>query len=239
MKINCDIGERGIAHPVDLELMNHIHIANIACGGHAGDRESVSFFSRLAGEKGMEISAHLSFPDKDNFGRKALSLDGEALIDSLEEQLELMGDVRTVKLHGALYNLSASEQDLADQLAMWFRGKEIERVLCPSRSALALACAKRGISVLEEAFAERTYTWDENTRRLVLTPRSEPEAFLSTVEEAWEQYEQMVNKGSVRAVTAQGRKDYPIEAQTICIHSDSPIALVLAQRLYRHAETTL
>ena len=113
MKINCDIGERG-EHPVDLELMELIDIANIACGGHAGDLKTVNLFRKLAEDHGVSISAHLSYPDKENFGRKSLDISASDLKKSLSEQYSLLDDVKTVKLHGALYNDCWLNEELAE-----------------------------------------------------------------------------------------------------------------------------
>ena len=70
MLLNCDIGERGTNNRTDLALLDHIAIANIACGGHAGNVESVRFFYAQALEKGVRPTLHLSYPDRENFGRK-------------------------------------------------------------------------------------------------------------------------------------------------------------------------
>ena len=74
MKVNCDIGERGADHPVDRQLMELIDIANIACGGHAGDETSIHAFCQLAEQHGVTVTAHLSYPDRENFGRRSLDI---------------------------------------------------------------------------------------------------------------------------------------------------------------------
>lgn len=231
MMINCDIGERGISHPVDLQLMNYIDIANIACGGHAGDRQSAAFFRDMARGNGVKVCAHLSYPDRENFGRKTMAISSSDLSKSLDEQYGLLKGSESVKLHGALYNNAATQKDLAEFLADWFAASSVSEVLCPPCSELALACIDRKIGVLEEAFAERTYTWDSVNAQLILTPRTEAYAHLSTVKEAWEQYEQLVERKSVSAFYQGERKEYPLKARTLCIHSDSPIALELAKRI--------
>ena len=110
MVVNCDIGERGVNHPTDLKLMTLISTANIACGGHAGDRESVDAFCALADKNNVTVSAHLSYPDKENFGRISMKIDPERLADSLSEQYELMPPaVKRIKFHGALYNDAVAE----------------------------------------------------------------------------------------------------------------------------------
>lgn len=239
MMINCDIGERGIFHPVDLQLMDYIDIANIACGGHAGDRQSAAFFRDLAREKGTKVCAHLSYPDRENFGRRSIFINSSDLLKSLDEQYGLLQGTGTVKLHGALYNDGASQRDLAESLADWFAASSVSEVLCPPGSELAFACSERNIGILEEAFAERTYTWDSVKKQLFLTPRTEADAHLTTVDEAWQQYMQLVDRGSVTAFFHGGKKEFFLEARTVCIHSDSPIALELAKRIKVNGQSTL
>jgi len=116
MRINCDIGERGPGHAVDRRLMEVVHIANLACGGHAGDRASVQAFRALAEEHGVELAAHLSYPDRPNFGRRVLAMPLPALLASLDEQLALLPSPKRVKFHGALYNESCRSRELAAAL---------------------------------------------------------------------------------------------------------------------------
>ncbi|MDX1294772.1 MAG: LamB/YcsF family protein, partial [Sulfurimonadaceae bacterium] len=104
MLINCDIGERGVAHATDDALMEHIDIANVACGGHAGSHESVAYYLGLAEKFSVDVSAHLSYPDPENFGRKVMQIETPELLRSLDEQYALLSHVKCVKLHGALYN---------------------------------------------------------------------------------------------------------------------------------------
>lgn len=239
MLINCDMGERGISHPVDLAIMDYIHMANIACGGHAGDRHSVSFFKQLAKDKQIQYSAHLSYPDKENFGRKVMSITQRELLHSLDEQLALMGTVQSVKFHGALYNQSVVDEELAGILSKWLSENGIDTILTMPDSELHKASLEHGLSVLKEAFAERTYSWNEEKNALVLTGRDKSFAHITSPDEAEQQYLKMrkyhlVSAYSLESQDQGNRSDYPIHVETICIHSDSPIALELARRLHAH-----
>jgi len=236
IRINCDIGERGADHPTDRELMGLIHIANIACGGHAGDAESVGAFRRLAEDHGAAVSAHLSYPDTEGFGRRSLDIPGPRLLEALDEQYRLMPDVATVKFHGALYNDSCRDVELADLLADWLQRTVCTAVITAGVSALAEALRKRSIAVVPEAFAERRYTLDPLTGRLALVSRAMENAVIRDCGEAVEQVRRIAECGLVRAVVApEGRapryERVPLSAETICIHSDSPIALELARKL--------
>jgi UPF0271 protein len=243
IRLNCDIGERGADNPVDRELMAHIHIANLACGGHAGDRESVKAFRNLAVENRVEISAHLSYPDRENFGRESLDIPAKELLDSLRSQYGLLPDIRLVKLHGALYNDSCRDTGLARTLAGWLQEMMVHTIITAAGSELAKACIRREIAVLPEAFAERRYRYFPETGRLALVSRTKDYASIGDCDEAVEQTEEIVRRGRVRAVvesrTCGKQTDdtsivyqwVPIRAETICIHSDSPISLDLARRL--------
>lgn len=243
IRVNCDIGERGADHPVDRELMGYIHIANLACGGHAGDRESVEAFRALAAENRVEISAHLSYPDRENFGRVSMDIPSGELLESLADQFRLLQDIRLVKLHGALYNDSCRDGDLARLLSSWLREMTVRTVITADRSEMAEACTEQGIEVLSEAFAERRYRYFPETGSLALVNRKMDYASIRDCEEAVEQTEEIVRRGRVKAVVVSredgaapqdGGMTYrwvPIRAETICIHSDSPISLDLARRL--------
>jgi len=224
MKINCDIGERGANHPVDRELMRHIDIANIACGGHAGDDKSIAAFRALAKKHDVETSAHLSYPDRENFGRLSLELDEQALTAALDEQLTRMPGVRTVKFHGALYNDSVTNPKLAKRLVRWLKQNRIETLIAPANSEIARQAD--GIHLLAEAFADRRYQ-THDAGRLKLVSRARPDAIFQTLEEALEQC-RLFDKNRVKTLDGT---EHPIQADTLCIHSDSDISLALIQAL--------
>ncbi|MDC7223086.1 MAG: LamB/YcsF family protein [Spirochaetales bacterium] len=236
MHINCDIGERGATHPVDRELMNHIALANIACGGHAGDRESVDAFLALAKEKDVDVSAHLSYPDRENFGRTSMDIPRKDLLKSLENQYKLIGDVKTVKFHGALYNDCWVDESLAAYLADWLKETGIETVVTPDGSCLAEESRRLGMTVLAEAFAERRYAYDPQSERLTLVSRKLDYASIHDMDEAVAHAVRIVREGNVDGHIEKGTGKVeivprPLKADTICIHSDSPISLELAARL--------
>jgi 5-oxoprolinase (ATP-hydrolysing) subunit A len=241
MHINCDIGERGANHPVDRELMKYIAMANIACGGHAGDRESVEAFLALAAERDRDVSAHLSYPDRDNFGRISMEIPRKELLKSLDEQYELMGGIKTVKFHGALYNDCWADPSLASDLAEWLKTTGITTVVTPDRSCLALESTKRGMAVMAEAFAERRYAYNPDTDRLSLVNRQLDYGSIHVLNEAVAHAVKIVQEGLVEGHIDDGKgtvKILPIslKADTICIHSDSPISLELAAALSAQGE---
>ncbi|HNW43168.1 MAG TPA: LamB/YcsF family protein [Elusimicrobiales bacterium] len=238
MRINCDIGERGPGNAGDIKLMEVIHIANLACGGHAGDARTIEVFRALAQKHGVELAAHLSYPDRANFGRTAMKLSGTALLAALDAQLELLPGVHRVKFHGALYNEACRDPELAAVLAAWLQQAGVREILAPDDAELTRCARARGIAVLREAFAERRYKYDRTGRRLSLVSRSQPDASLSVLAEAAAQAEEIILRQRVNI--QQRGKDRPIwktlAADTICIHSDSAIALELARALRRLIE---
>ena len=176
--LNCDLGE-GAGR--DAELMPLITSANIACGAHAGDEPTMRATVDLALRHGVAIGAHPGFADRAHFGRRDLSVTpAEAAelvrtqVQALEEIALQMGTiVHHVKLHGALYNMASRDRALANAIVgtAAVTGKEpMLYVLAGSRLEQA-ARARRGLRVVAEAFADRTYQPDGS-----LTPRSQPGA---------------------------------------------------------------
>ncbi len=231
MLINCDIGEQGPLHEGDRRLMEFIHIANLACEGHAGDRRSVDAFRALAEERGVAVSAHLSYPDKANFGRATMALPDGELLAALDSQLALLPGVRMAKFHGALYNDAWRDPRLAELLAGWMARRGLDRVLAPDGSELAAAARRAGLAVLREAFADRRYEADPADGRPRLAARSGDGAVISRVDEALAQARELVLRGRVNVGGLSGPDWREVKADTLCVHSDSPIALELAARL--------
>jgi UPF0271 protein len=222
--INCDIGERGVAHNVDNQLIRYIDIANIACGGHAGDKQSVNYYLNLAKQHNVKPTAHLSYPDHNNFGRVVMTITHSELLQSLDQQYALINSVKSIKFHGALYHQANTDQALATELAQWLKTNEIVEVLTQENSYLEKACLDQGITILYEAFADRRYTYEND--RLTLLPRNNKNALIHQPDEAKEQVEYLKN-GYVYADQIK----FPIKADTVCIHSDSTNALAIAQTL--------
>jgi UPF0271 protein len=228
--INCDIGEQGPLHEGDRKLMDFIHIANLACDGHAGDRESVAAFAALAKERGVRLSAHLSYPDKPNFGRATMQLPEAELLASLKAQLALLPGVALVKFHGALYNDACRDAALAALLAAWVKRSGVTGLLAPADSELAAAAYKLDVNVLREAFIDRRYAWDE-AGHLRLADRKAG-GVITDLAEALAQAEDIIHRGRVNVSGSPAAPDWrEIKADTVCIHSDSPIAPELAGAL--------
>jgi UPF0271 protein len=222
--LNCDLGE-GAGH--DAELMPLITSAHIACGGHAGDTATMRQTVALAQRHGVAIGAHPSFADRENFGRRELSLSPAEVRELVRRQVEALralGPVRHVKPHGALYNLAARDATLAAALAETVGAIDAKLILFAlAGSELARAGRACGLRVASEFFADRSYQADGS-----LTPRSRPEALIGDESAAVAQVLRMVRESVVRAVDGT---DVSLVVDTVCLHGDGPQAVAFARRL--------
>lgn len=223
--VNCDLGERGVAHPIDDQLMKYIDIANIACGGHAGDQQSVDYYVELCKLNSVKVTAHISYPDKENFGRKVISIDDDKLLKSFDEQFALFTGIKAIKPHGALNNELNKNSKLSELFFTWCVKNNVEELLASPFGIVAKYARSKGIKIVKESFVERGYMLDENSNP-VLIPRGMPNDEIETASEAFEQYNQLKN-GYINI----GGQKKEFDSETVCIHSDSAIALELAQAL--------
>lgn len=234
--LNADVGELPELASIEEELLETVTSVNVACGGHAGDEASMERVVCAALARGVAIGAHPSYPDRAGFGRRAMSLPGGLLAATVAEQVGALLEVAArsgarlshVKPHGALYNAAAKDPDLALAFA--------EGVACVapgvvlvglSGSRMLEAFAGAGFRVAGEAFADRGYEPDGT-----LTPRGRPGALKETPEEAARQALSIARDGEV---VAAGGARVRLNAQTICLHSDTPgapaFARAIAERL--------
>lgn len=167
----------------------------------------------------------MSYPDRENFGRQKILIDNRQLINSLDNQYRLLPSGR-IKFHGALYHESAHNLELVPLIIEWLLEKQVTVLIAPPASLLAKQAPLQQISVWNEGFIERGY--HEVNGRIDLIPRGNFGAELVTLAAALEQFEQL-NSGFLQL----GGEQIPFEVQTACIHSDSPIALQLAQTIHR------
>ncbi|PKD16663.1 lactam utilization protein LamB [Salegentibacter salinarum] len=217
--INCDLGEGG---DFDAELMPHISACNIACGGHAGTLETMQQTIKLAAEYDIEIGAHPSYPDKENFGRNPMNISAEELQRSIVAQilsLKQLAEAEGVKLthvkpHGALYNEAAKDEKTAQVIidsVLEFDQKLA--LFCPPNSVIS-ELAEGKIPVVFEAFADRNYELD-----LSLVSRSKPNALITEKEAV---FNHLYSMFSEEKVTSENGKNISLKADTFCLHSDTP-----------------
>jgi 5-oxoprolinase (ATP-hydrolysing) subunit A len=215
--ISADLAE-GSPHEDEIWLL--VDSANVACGGHVGDSESMAIASRLARNHGVTLGAHPSYPDRENFGRKSMAIASETLRDSLLDQIGSLRflaehfdmEVKRVKPHGALYNDAHRDRTLADVIVdVIIELSPRMSMVCADSSEMAAAARARRVNVIREAFADRRYEPDG-----ALMSRSKPGSLLS-VEEAAAQAELLAAEGVV--VAGDGSR-VTVPFDTLCVHSD-------------------
>ncbi len=237
--INCDLGE---GFPNDKALMKFISSANIACGYHAGDIDTIKSTIAYCVENGVAIGAHPGFNDKANFGRTEMELSIYELYDLVAEQITLMQDackemgasLHHVKPHGALYNMAAKNATMSYIIARAIKELDSQLVLYGlSNSYMISEAEAMHIKTASEVFADRTYN-----AKGQLTPRSEPNAMIHTTENALAQVLKMIEH---KTVIATDGSVVPLEAETICIHGDGDHAVSFARSIYTamHANNIL
>lgn len=228
--INCDMGE-GICN--DEQIMPYISSANIACGYHAGNENTMKQTIELCKKYNVAVGAHPSYPDKENFGRTDMLLPHDEIYELVKKQIVLLQDlaaecdsvIHHVKPHGALYNMAAREKTLASVIALAVIDIKSDLVLYGlSGSHLVKEGKNHGLKTASEVFADRTYKDDGS-----LTSRTKPGALIEDVDKAVTQALQMVKEGTVTSVTG---KKVPIVAETICIHGDGSHAVEFAKAIH-------
>ncbi len=228
--LNCDLGEGG-EH--DGQLMQLISACNIACGGHAGTLETMQHTVDLAMENGVEIGAHPSYPDKENFGRKSVTMSREELkrsliaqILSLKQITEAEGAVLThIKPHGALYNDAQNDPEIAEIIVEAILEFGYDLVLyAPENSALSRK-AQEKLKLRFEAFADRNYQADGS-----LLSRREEGALITQKETVLHHLLNMVLEGKITPLNGQ---DFSTRATTFCLHSDTPNSVEILEFLNR------
>ena len=240
LDLNCDLGESLGAWRLgdDAGVLPHVSSANIACGFHAGDPQTMQATVALALAHGVALGAQPGWPDLVGFGRRALAAtpaETHALvlyqIGALAAFAHAAGArLAHVKPHGALYNQAARDRALADAVAQAVRDFDPALILFGlAGSALIEAGRTLGLTVAREAFADRRYQADGS-----LTPRSQPGAVIDDVDAAVAQALQIATRGE--AIASDGTH-IAIAADTLCVHGDRPDAAVFAHRLRQALET--
>ncbi len=216
--LNCDLGE---GMQTDEQIIPLITSANIACGFHAGDIDTMKRTVECCLRYNVAVGAHPSWPDRENFGRNEMQLPAAELYSIFFEQLsvisfitkELGSNLHHVKPHGALYNQSARDPLIASIIAKAVKEFDASLILFGLSSSHSVTEAKRqGLKTAAEVFADRTYM-DNGS----LTPRSQPNALIEDETKAVQQALQMITQQTVTTISG---KEIPIIADTICLHGD-------------------
>lgn len=237
--LNSDMGEYETPELLDREarLIPLITSVNIACGAHAGNPALMRRTARLASKYHVAIGAHPGFPDTQNFGRQERLTSAEEVESLLCTQLQTLTEVlrseqltlNHVKLHGALYNLASRDRTVADAVVRALTSHDPHLLLFAlAGSELAKSGKIAGLTVIQEAFADRAYRSDGT-----LVPRAQSGALLETPQQIRRQL-QAILKGSVTSIDGQR---VPIHADSLCVHMDSPQAVEFIPLIRREIES--
>jgi UPF0271 protein len=232
--LNADLGE-GAGH--DDELLALVTSANIACGFHAGDADTMRQSIEAARARNVAVGAHPSLFDRENFGRKELPVKPDEIFDAVVYQLGIFQAIAEaagvrpnhVKPHGALYNMAVRDEQLANAIARATASVDEDLILfAPQNTALSRAGEKNGLQIAHEVFADRNYLSNGQ-----LVPRSRPDALLHDPTEAAPRVLRMLSEGKVRSVDGV---DVDVRAETICLHGDNRETVDFARALRARLE---
>ena len=234
ININCDLGEKSKYHSIenDPELLNIVNSANIACGYHAGDEETMNMVIKISKSNGVSIGAHPSFNDPENFGRKRINLTSSEINKLITDQYEILQRVAQkhnekvthIKPHGALNNMACEDLELANTIAKAINSIDKNIIfLVPTGSQMEIAAKKLNMKIACEIFADRNYEDDGN-----LVSRSKDHALITNPEVAKKHVLNMVKN---QALNCYSGKQIPCEIDSVCIHGDNQSSLATAKSI--------
>jgi len=234
ININCDLGEKSKHHSnkYDPDLLEIVNSANVACGYHAGDKETMSQVVKISKKNGVSIGAHPSFNDPENFGRERMNLSSTEIEKLIIDQYEILQNIASnygenvshIKPHGALNNMACEDIDLATTLAKTIKKISKDLIyLVPTGSKMEEAAKKLDMKIACEIFADRNYEDDGN-----LVSRKKSHALITDPEEAKKHVLKMVKSQSLNCHSG---KQIPCEIDSVCIHGDNLSSLATAKSI--------
>ena len=234
ININCDLGEKSKFHSTenDPKLLNIVNSANIACGYHAGDEQTMDMVIQISKKNGVSIGAHPSFNDPENFGRQRINLSSSEVRKLIIDQYEILQKIADnygekvthMKPHGALNNMACEDIGLATTLANAINEISKDLIyLVPTGSKMEEAAKKFNMKIACEIFADRNYEDDGN-----LVSRKKPYALITNPEEAQKHVLNMVKNQSLNCHSG---KQIPCEIDSVCIHGDNESSLATAKSI--------
>ena len=235
--LNCDMGESFGMYKMGLddEVIQYVTSANVACGFHAGDPSWMRHTVRIAEENSVGVGAHPSFPDLNGFGRRDIGVTPEEARNDIVYQIGALQAftsskrLQHVKPHGAMYNRAVDDEALARSICEAMLEVDPDMVLVALAGSQWITIAQdMGMRVAREIFADRALNPDGT-----LVSRSKPGSVLHNVNEVVERSLQMVTAGT--ATTIDGGQ-IEVEADSLCVHGDTPGAVDMARSLRRELE---
>jgi UPF0271 protein len=234
ININCDLGEKSKHHSNkhDPDLLKIVNSANVACGYHAGDKETMNQVIKISKKNNVSIGAHPSFNDPENFGRKRINLSSSEIKKLIIDQYEILQNIAVkydekvshIKPHGALNNMACEDIELATILAKTINEINKDLIyLVPTGSKMEEAAKKLSMKIACEIFADRNYEDDGN-----LVSRKKPNALITDPEEAKKHVLSMVKNQALNCLSG---KQIPCEIDSVCIHGDNESSLATAKSI--------
>ena len=234
ININCDLGEKSKFHSTknDPDLLKIVNSANIACGYHAGDKETMNSVIEISKTNQVSIGAHPSFNDPENFGRKKINLNSSEVTKLIVDQYEILQkiaqnhneNVTHIKPHGALNNMACEDLELAKTIAKAINSINKDIIfLVPTGSKMELAGKKLNMKIACEIFADRNYEDDGN-----LVSRSKDNALITNPDVAKKHVLKMVKN---QALNCFSGKEIPCKIDSVCIHGDNESSLATAKSI--------
>ncbi|CAI8053905.1 5-oxoprolinase subunit A [Geodia barretti] len=234
---NCDMGESFGMYKMgfDEEVIKHITSANIACGFHAGDPMWMRHTVDLALRHGVAIGAHPSFPDLNGFGRRNMVVSADEAKNDVTYQVGALQaftadkKLQHVKPHGAMYNMAVNDESLAQAICESILEIDPDMILVALAGSRWLDIAEdMGLKVAREIFADRALNADGT-----LVSRSQPGSVIHDTAEVVERSLRMVTEGKATAITGE---QIDVQADSLCLHGDTPGAVEMAASLKRELE---
>ena len=239
ININCDLGESSNLHSTESDplLLKIVNSANIACGYHAGDRETMKKTIKISKENSVSIGAHPSFNDRKNFGRKRLNLPFSDIKKLIIDQIQILSEISEsrglslthVKPHGALNNMACEDYELSFTIGQTIKefNRELIFMVLPE-TEMEKAGKDLDLKIACEIFADRNY---EDNGRLV--SRDQTHALKSDVIEATQNIIDMLNE---KAILCYSGKRIPCQIDTICVHGDGENAVDIVRNIKNNLE---
>ncbi len=239
ININCDLGEKSKFHSTkhDPDLLKIVNSANIACGFHAGDEETMKNTIEISKKNNVSIGAHPSFNDPLNFGRKRISLSKNEIKKLIIDQYEILQGIAEnldaivthIKPHGALNNMACDDLNLSRILAETIFNIDKDLIyLVPTGSKMETAAKEFNLKIACEIFADRNYEDDGN-----LVSRSKADAIITDPEKCKKHVLEMVKNQSINCLSG---KKIPCQIDSICIHGDNIQSLETAKQIKKVLE---
>ena len=237
INLNCDLGEKSKHHSNkhDPDLLEIVNSANVACGYHAGDEETMNQVIMISKKNGVSIGAHPSFNDPENFGRERMNLSSSEVEKLIIDQYEILQSVASshnenvshIKPHGALNNMACEDIELATTLARTIKGISKDLIyLVPTGSKMEKAAKKLDMKIACEIFADRNYEDDGN-----LVSRKKTHALITDPEQAKKHVLKMVK---TQSLNCHSGKQIPCEIDSVCIHGDNLRSLDTAKSIKKN-----